>query len=239
VKEKMARSWTLVQERLSMLAFLRRLALRDFYIHLSFFDPNIYNQPLQTKMQGFQWSRDERLIRAWTAGKTGYPLVDAAMRQLSSEAHVHQHAAVVAASFLATDLGVDWRVGRDVWMNQLLEADEALCAGNWQRIAGVGSDQAAYPRIYNPNRQAQLFDAQATYIRKYCKELARLPTRAALNPWQISEAQQTELGFFSPDQYPHPIVEHEAAARAFLARYQAYRNREPSRQEIASSPPEG
>jgi deoxyribodipyrimidine photo-lyase len=224
VAEKMARSWTLAQERLSMSAFLRRLAMRDFYIHLAFYEPGMYEEPLQSKMRGFEWSHDERLIQAWTQGKTGYPLVDAAMRQLAAEGHVHQHAAVVAASFCTTDLGLDWRIGRDCWMRELLEADEALCVGNWQRIAGVGSDQAAYPRIYNPNRQAQLFDAQATYIRKYCRELAKLPTRAALAPWQISAAQQTELGFFTPDQYPHPIVDHEIAARAFLQRYQAFRN---------------
>jgi deoxyribodipyrimidine photo-lyase len=225
VTEKMARSWTLAQERLSMGAFVRRIALRDFYIHLGFYEPRMYDEPLQSKMQGFQWSTDERLARAWITGKTGYPLVDAAMRQLLAEGHVHQHAAVVAASFCTTDLGLDWRIGRDLWMKELLEADESLCVGNWQRVAGIGSDQAAYPRIYNPTRQAQLFDAQATYIRKYVRELAKLPTRAALAPSEISEAQQTEFGFFTPDQYPRPIVDHETAAREFLARYQSYRNR--------------
>jgi deoxyribodipyrimidine photo-lyase len=97
--------------------------------------------------------------------------------------------------------------------------------GNWQRIAGIGSDQAAYPRIYNPVRQALLFDSQATYIRRHCKELAKLPTRAALAPWEIGKQQQMELGFFTPQQYPAPVVDHEVAARAFLARYQSYRNR--------------
>jgi deoxyribodipyrimidine photo-lyase len=225
VAEKMARSWTLAQERLSMSAFLRRLALRDFYTHLAFFWPQVHDEPLQQKMAGFPWSRDERFVEAWTAGMTGYPLVDAAMRQLRMRGHVHGHAAVVAASFAVADLGLDWRIGRDVWMRELLEADEALCVGNWQRIAGIGSDQAAYPRIYNPVRQAQLFDAQATYVRRYCTELAKLPTRAALAPWAISEAQQTELGFFPAASYPAPIVDHERAARAFLTRYQSYRAR--------------
>lgn len=225
IAEKMARTWTLAQERLSMEAFLRRLAWRDFYLHLAYHAPEIYDEALQEKMRGFEWSHDEHLLRAWMEGKTGYPLVDAAMRQLLSEGHVHQHAAVVAASFCAADLGLDWRLGRDVWMRQLLEADEALCVGNWQRIAGIGSDQASYPRIYNPIRQAELFDSQATYIRRWCRELAKLPTRAALAPWKISEAQQTELGFFTPENYPKPIVDHEAAGREFLRRYQTYRNR--------------
>jgi len=223
VAERMARTWTLAQERLSMGAFLRRLALRDFYTHLSFFSPEIHEEPLQKKMAGFAASHEARFVEAWTRGMTGYPLVDAAMRQLHKEGHVHGRAAVVAASFCTADLGLDWRIGRDVWMRELLEADEALCVGNWQRIAGIGSDQAAYPRIYNPVRQAQLFDAQATYVRRYVAELAKLPTAAALAPWAIGEAQQTEFGFFTPSSYPRPIVDHEEAARAFLSRYQAYR----------------
>lgn len=225
IVQKMARTWTLAEERFSMAAFLRRLALRDFYIHLAYLEPRVYDEPLQEKMRGFPWSRDEALVEVWRSGKTGYPLVDAAMRQLERESHVHQRAAVVAASFCTADLGLDWRIGRDVWMRELLEADEALCVGNWQRIAGIGSDQAAYPRIYNPIRQAQLFDSQATYVRRYCKELAKLPTGAALAPWEIGTQQQIELGFFTPQQYPAPLVEHEAAARAFLAKYTAYRNR--------------
>ncbi|MDQ6766856.1 MAG: FAD-binding domain-containing protein, partial [Candidatus Eremiobacteraeota bacterium] len=225
VREKMARSWTLAEERLSMEAFLRRLALRDFYSHLGYYEPDLFDEPLQEKMRDFPWSHDPESIGLWQSGRTGYPLVDAAMRQLVAEGHVHQRAAVVAASFCSADLGLDWRIGRDVFMRELIEADEALCVGNWQRIAGIGSDQAAYPRIYNPIRQAQLFDSQATYVRRYCKELAKLPTRAALAPWEIGTQQQIELGFFTPQQYPARVVDHETAARTFLAKYQAYRKR--------------
>ncbi len=224
VREKMARSWTLAQERLSMEVFLRRLALRDFFIHLAYYQPNMWDEPLQEKMRGFVGSENEAFATSWRSGLTGYPMVDAAMRQLTREGRVHQRAAVVAASFCAADLGLDWRIGRDTWMRELLAADEAICVGNWQRIAGIGSDQAAYPRIYNPVRQAQLFDSQATYVRRYCPELARLPTRAALAPWKIGTQQQIELSFFTPQQYPAPIVDHETAALAFLRRYQSYRN---------------
>jgi deoxyribodipyrimidine photo-lyase len=225
VRERMARSWTLVQERMSMEAFLRRLALRDFYLHLVFFDPGAVDEPLQEKMRGFRSGDDAERIAAWRSGKTGYPLVDAAMRQLATQGAVHGHAAVVAASFCTADLHLDWRVGKEVWMQELLAADAALCAGNWQRVAGIGSDQASYPRIYNPVRQAQLFDAQATYVRRWCRELAKLPTQAALQPWALERQAQVELGFFTPDSYPAPIVDHEAAARAFLSRYQQYRSR--------------
>jgi deoxyribodipyrimidine photo-lyase len=222
VVERMSRSWTLAQERLSMEAFFRRIALRDFFLHLAFYEPTLHEAPLQEKMRAFEWSTDPDRLQAWIEGKTGYPFIDAAMRQLRREGHVHQRAAIAATSFCCFDLGLDWRLGRDVWMRGLLEADEALCDGNWQWIAGVGSDQAAYPRIYNPEKQARHFDAQATYVRRYCPELSRLPTRAALAPWQMERNQQIELGFYSPDHYPQPIVDHDEVAREFLARYQAY-----------------
>ena len=222
---RMTRSWVLAQERLSMQAFLRKLALRDFFIHLAYFAPEVHDVELQEKMRGFAWSADAHNLRLWVNGATGYPLVDAAMRQLRVDGHVHQRAAAVAASFCCFDLGLDWRLGRDVWMSSLVAADEALCDGNWQWIAGVGSDQAAYPRIYNPLKQARYFDAQAVYVRRYCPELAKLPTAAALEPWQLARQQQVEFDFYTPGSYPRPVVEHEHAARSALARYHEYRER--------------
>ncbi|HYK53233.1 MAG TPA: deoxyribodipyrimidine photo-lyase [Candidatus Eremiobacteraceae bacterium] len=222
VAERMSRSWTLAQERMSMEAYFRRLALADFFTHLASFDRTLHDEALQEKMRSFGWSTDGAKLEAWLCGRTGYPFVDAAMRQLGKEGHVHQRAGIAAASFCCFDLGLDWRLGRDAWMRASIEADEALCDGNWQWIAGVGSDQAAYPRIYNPEKQARHFDAQAMYVRRYCPELTRLPTRAALAPWQLERTQQVELGFFSPDDYPKPIVDHDEAARDFLARYEAH-----------------
>lgn len=223
VAQRMSRSWTLAQERLSMEAYFRRLALRDFFLQLAHFDPTLHDQAMQERMRDFAWSTDPDRLATWTDGRTGYPFIDAAMRQLHREGHVHQRAGIAAASFCCFDLGLDWRLGRDVWMRLSVEADEALCDGNWQWISGVGSDQAAYPRIYNPEKQARHFDAQAVYVRRYCPELTRLPTRAALAPWRLESNQQTELGFFSPDHYPKPVVDHEEAARAFLERYEAHR----------------
>jgi len=222
VAERMSRSWTLAQERMSMEAYFRRLALADFFTHLASFDRTLHDEALQEKMRSFDWSADPGKLEAWLTVRNGYPFIDAAMRQLRKEGHVHQRAGIAAASFCCFDLGLDWRLGRDAWMGASVEADEALCDGNWQWIAGVGSDQAAYPRIYNPEKQARHFDAQAMYVRRYCPELTRLPTRAALAPWQLARTQQVELGFFSPDDYPKPIVDHDEVARAFLARYEAH-----------------
>jgi len=153
-------------------------------------------------------------------------LVDAAMRQLRGEGHVHQRAAVCAASFCACDLGLDWRSGRDVWMAELLGADEALCDGNWQRIAGIGSDQAAYPRIYNPLKQARRFDPGAAYVRRWIPELAAFPDAAILDPLGARRAQ-LQLALFGDRGYPEPVLEHEPVARAFLQRYT---------REVGSSP---
>jgi deoxyribodipyrimidine photo-lyase len=225
VQERMNRSWTLEQERISMDAFLRRLAWRDFYLHLAFWLPRTVDEPLQDAMRGFYGSCDERRLAAWQAGMTGYPFVDAAMRQLRTEGYVHQRAAIVAASFCVADLGLDWKAGRDHFLREMLEADPALCSGNWQRLAGVGSDQAAYPRIYNPLRQAILFDPQGGYVRRYCPELARLPTALIFAPWEIERQRQTELGFFTPQSYPRPIVDHSTAAGAFLRAYQEFRRK--------------
>jgi deoxyribodipyrimidine photo-lyase len=220
---RMAWSWTLAQERRSMAAFMRQLALRDFFIQLAYFVPELHDDALQEKMRSFPWSTDGEKLEIWRKGRTGYPFVDAAMRQLNSQGLLHQRAAICAASFLCFDLGVDWRSGRDVWMDEYLAADEALCDGNWQWLAGVGSDQAAYPRIYNPEKQARQFDAQAVYVRRWVPELRKLPTAAALAPWRMDRQHQIELSFFTPDQYPHLIVDHEQAAREFLKRYRAFR----------------
>jgi deoxyribodipyrimidine photo-lyase len=183
----------------------------------------VHDEALQEKMRSFPWSDDRAHLEAWREGRTGYPLVDAAMRQLRSQGLVHQRAAICAASFCCFDLGLDWRLGRRVWMDEYLAADDALCDGNWQWLAGVGSDQAAYPRIYNPEKQARQYDAQAVYVRRWIPELRKLPTAAALAPWRVDRQHQIELGFFTPGQYPQRIVEHERAARELLERYRAYR----------------
>jgi deoxyribodipyrimidine photo-lyase len=224
----MSWSWTLASERSSMAVFMRQLARRDFFIQLAYFVPEIHDEALQEKMRTFPWSTDASTLTAWREGRTGYPFVDAAMRQLGTQGLVHQRAAICAASFCCFDLGLDWRLGRKVWMDEYLAADEALCDGNWQWLAGVGSDQAAYPRIYNPEKQARQFDAQAVYVRRWIPELKRLPTSAALAPWRVDHQHQIELGFFTPKQYPRPIVDHEKTAREFLTRYRAFAESTPA-----------
>jgi deoxyribodipyrimidine photo-lyase len=136
---------------------------------------------------------------------------------------------LVVASFLCFDLGVDWRVGRDAWDDLLVEDDPALATGNWQWVAGVGADLAQFPRIFNPRKQARWFDPLGTYVRRWIPELAALPDAAVFDPSSASRRVQLALPLFDGAAYPLPVVDHDEAARAFLARYTAFAARTPER----------
>ena len=153
------------------------------------------------------------------SGGTGFPLVDAGVRELRATGRMHPRVRAIVASFLCFDLGVDWRVGRDDWDRLLIEDDPALATGNWQWVAGVGADLAAYPRIYNPVKQAHRFDPAANYVRKWIPELAALPDASIFE--RTDRQPQLALALFGAREYPRPILDHEEAARAFLTRYRA------------------
>jgi len=213
----------LAEERTSLKLFLRALAMRDFFLQLAWFCPQTEDAPLQEKMHGFAFAADHPGLQAWRDGTTGYPLVDAGIRQLHETGWMHPRVRALAASFLCFDLGVDWRVGRDEWDRYLVEDDFPLATGNWQWIAGVGADMAQYPRIYNPRRQAKQFDPGGVFVRRYVPELANAPASTFYEA-RTGEAQM-ELPLFSSDAYPRPVVDHERAAREFLARYAAHLTR--------------
>jgi deoxyribodipyrimidine photo-lyase len=210
----------LSEERVSLRVFLRSLALRDFFLQLGSFYGPIDEQALQVKMRGFPVARTHPALDRWRGGKTGFPLVDAGMRQLHETGWMHPHVRAVAASFLCFDLGVDWRVGRDEWEQWLIEDDPVLASGNWQWIAGVGADMAQYPRIYNPEKQRRRYDPSGAYVKRWVPELAQLPVSA----WNAAgrEDAQLALPLFAGVAYPRPAVDHEREARAFLERYRAH-----------------
>ncbi len=218
-RERLDDPFLLSEERLSLRTFLRALAHRDFFLQLSWFHSHTNHEPLQEKMRGFSFARSHKALDAWRGGKTGFPLVDAAVRQLHERGWIHPHARAVAASFLCFDLGVDWRVGRDEWDRWLVEDDPAIATGNWQWIAGVGADMAQYPRIYNPERQRRRYDPDGSYVRRWVRELEHRPM--AIWPTDTASAQLS-LELFPSDTYPAPVVDHERAARDFLARYRAF-----------------
>jgi deoxyribodipyrimidine photo-lyase len=209
----------LSEERASLGLFLRALGQRDFFLQLAWFNEALAEEPLQPKMRGFAFARSHPQLDAWREGRTGFPLIDAGIRELEATGWMHPRVRSIAASFLCFDLSVDWRVGRDEWDRYLIEDDPALAAGNWQWAAGVGADLAAYPRIYNPAKQARRFDPSAQYIRRWIPELAGVPDVAILDPVAGRRERQIQLPLFTDRGYPPPILDHEAAARAFLERY--------------------
>jgi deoxyribodipyrimidine photo-lyase len=209
----------LTEEMMSVRLWLRALAQRDFFLQLGWYNDSLDEAPLQEKMRRFAFARTHPQLDAWRRGATGFPLVDAGMRELHATGRMHPRIRAVVASFLCFDLGVDWRVGRDEWDRLLIEDDAASATGNWQWVAGVGADLAAYPRIYNPLKQAHRFDPAAAYVRRWIPELAGLPDAAIFE--RHAGRPQLSLPLFGARAYPAPILDHEAAARAFLERYRA------------------
>lgn len=217
-RKRLEDPFLLTEERNSLKLFLRSIALRDFFLQLAWYNPRTDREALQEKMRDFPFTRTHSALDAWRAGRTGYPLVDAGIRQLHQTGWMHPRVRSIAASFLCFDLGVDWRVGLDEWERYLIEDDPALAIGNWQWVAGVGADLAAYPRIYNPHKQARRFDPNGLYARTWIEELAHLPAGAI--GLVRADAAQIELPLYCGQPYPAPVIDHDSAARDFLLKYQ-------------------
>ena len=202
-------------------AFRRQLCWREFYAHVLSHFPANARQEFQTRYRGtIGWSRARKRFQAWCQGRTGYPLVDAAMRQLQREGWMHNRGRLVVGSFLTKDLGIDWRWGERWFMRLLIDGDEASNNGNWQWIASVGVDpQPAFRRMYNPTRQQERFDRSGVYVRRYVPELREVPDEYLAEPWSMSADVQRAAGCIIGEDYPRPIVDHADARRAALARY--------------------
>lgn len=190
-------------------AFLRQLCWRDFHHQVTAAFPGIAREDYRPR--GDAWDDDATRLAAWKDGRTGYPLVDAGMRQLREEGWMHNRARLVTASFLVKDLRVDWRLGAAHFFDLLVDGDIANNAGNWQWVAGTGNDTRPN-RILNPVRQSQRFDPRGDYIRRWVPELAGLRDGRVHEPWRLDSAARHRLA------YPGPLVDHAAAAADFLAR---------------------
>jgi deoxyribodipyrimidine photo-lyase len=203
--------------------FRRQLAWRDFYHAVLLNRPQNATQEHQERYRGsLSWDRDEAKLRAWQEGRTGYPLVDAGMRQLRREGWMHNRARLVVASFLTKDLGIDWRLGERWFMRLLIDGDEANNNGNWQWIASVGVDpQPAYRRIYNPARHMERFDPRGAYVRRHVPELRGVPDEHLREPWRMPDEVQRAAGCVIGRDYPAPIVDHLEARREALERFRA------------------
>jgi len=203
-------------------AFRRQLCWRDFYAHVLLHHPRNARSEFQERYRGMGWSRASRRFEAWCEGRTGFPLVDAGMRQLLAEGWMHNRARLVVGSFLTKDLGIDWRWGERWFMRWLIDGDQANNNGNWQWIASVGVDpQPAFRRIYNPARHMERYDPDGRYVRRHVPELREVPDAWLAEPWTMPDDVQRASGCVIGVDYPEPIVDHAEARRAALERYAA------------------
>ena len=198
-------------------AFLRELGWREFCHHLLFHWPGMPDQPFNPSFAAFPWRDDETAFTAWSRGETGYPLVDAGMRELWHTGWMHNRVRMVAASFLVKHLLVPWQRGQDWFWDTLVDADLANNAGGWQWVAGCGADAAPYFRIFNPVLQGQKFDTRGDYVRHWLPELRRLPDKYLHAPFSADKAILAAAGVRLGLDYPAPLVEHEVARQRALA----------------------
>ena len=190
--------------------WLRQLAWRDFGHHLLSSFPHTVDEPLRPEFTRFPWRRDSGALRAWRRGRTGYPFVDAGMRQLWHTGWMHNRVRMVVASFLVKDLLLPWQEGTRWFWDTLVDADLANNTLGWQWTAGCGADAAPYFRVFNPVSQGERFDPAGDYVRRWVPELADLSARGAGRPWETSSTS---------GHYPAPIVDHAEARRQALAAY--------------------
>ncbi len=205
--------------------YLRQLIWREFAYHLIYHFPHTPEQPLRTEFSKFPWSQDPAVLRAWQKGLTGYPIVDAGMRELWTTGWMHNRVRLIVASFLVKDLLIPWQEGAKWFWNTLVDADLANNTLGWQWTAGCGADAAPYFRIFNPVTQAEKFDPKGEYIRRWIPELSHLPIPWIFKPWeapaQILQKAKVVLG----NDYPKPIINHQKARACALAAFDKIRQK--------------
>ncbi|MFO1206765.1 MAG: deoxyribodipyrimidine photo-lyase [Burkholderiales bacterium] len=196
--------------------WLSELVWRDFYFQILWHHPHVVERAFRPEYGAIAWPNPSGHLEAWQQGRTGYPLVDAAMRQINMSGYMHNRLRMVAASFLVKDLHVDWRLGERYFADRLNDFDLAANNGGWQWAASTGCDAQPYFRIFNPVTQSARFDPTGRFIRKYLPQLAAVPDRFIHAPWRMSESEQRACGMVIGRDYPPPIVDHDVARRGAL-----------------------
>jgi deoxyribodipyrimidine photo-lyase len=199
--------------------WLSELVWRDFFFMILDRHPHVVAHAYKPELDALPFPSDPALFAAWREGRTGYPLVDAAMRQLAATGMMHNRLRMVTASVLVKDLHVDWRKGERWFAAKLNDYDLAANNGNWQWVASTGSDAQPYFRIFNPVTQSERFDPEGAYIRRFVPELASVPAPSVHAPWKMPRSQQSACGVVIGRDYPTPVVDHGAARKTTLALY--------------------
>ena len=204
--------------------FLKEIVWREFSTSLLFHWPDLPDAPFRKEFAAFPWKIDAAHLKAWQRGKTGYPIVDAGMRELWSTGYMHNRVRMVAASFLIKHLLIPWQQGEAWFWDTLVDADLANNAASWQWVAGSGADAAPYFRIFNPVVQGEKFDPDGTYVSRWVPELKRLPASAIHAPWLAPAEILASAGVTLGKTYPAPIVDHQTARARALSAYGAVKS---------------
>jgi deoxyribodipyrimidine photo-lyase len=213
-----ARAWDQSSHR-GTETWLNELIWREFYQSILYHFPEVRCGSFRPEMSRIRWINDEAHFSAWKDGQTGYPIVDAAMRQLVQEGWMHNRVRMIVASFLTKDLSIDWRWGERHFMQHLVDGDPAANNGGWQWVAGTGIDAAPYFRVFNPVLQSKKFDPDGTFIRRFVPELERVPMEFIHEPWKMPFVLQKEIGCIIGKDYPVPIVDHSMTRKRVLNAY--------------------
>lgn len=202
--------------------FLSEMGWREFSYYLLYHVPTLPYKNFKREFDAFPWHNDESLLKRWQKGMTGYPIVDAGMRELWSTGYMHNRVRMIVASFLTKGLFIDWRLGADWFLDTLVDADLANNSASWQWVAGCGADAAPYFRIFNPVLQSQKFDPNGAYIRRFVPELACLDKQAIHAPWESANAES----IYRQTNYPRPMINHNESRSRALAYYGQLKTRD-------------
>lgn len=205
--------------------YLKEIVWREFAYHLLYHFPHTAEKPLRPEFEQFPWCDDKKLLKAWQKGMTGYPLIDAGMRELWHTGWMHNRIRMVVASFLVKDLILPWQEGARWFWDTLVDADLASNTLGWQWSAGCGADAAPYFRVFNPILQSEKFDAKGNYIRKWVPELAKLDDKWVHKPWEAPELLLKAAGVELGKTYPKPIVDHGFARNRALEAFKQIRGK--------------
>jgi deoxyribodipyrimidine photo-lyase len=204
--------------------FLSEIGWREFSYHLLFYNPELATRNFNARFDAFPWRHDEAALKAWRRGATGYPIIDAGLRELWTTGWMHNRVRMIVASFLIKHLLIDWREGEAWFWDTLVDADPANNAASWQWVAGSGADAAPYFRIFNPVTQGLKFDPDGLYVRHWVPEIAALPDSLIHEPWKADAGTLRRAGIGLGESYPRPIVDLDAGRERALAALAATRD---------------
>lgn len=216
--------WQALQEEKpsqSRKTFEKELCWREFYNMIYTNSPRQKKEPIQEQFRFIKWQNNKELIEKWQTGKTGFPIVDAAMRQLNEIGWMHNRLRMITASFLTKDLLIDWRWGEKYFQQKLIDYDPASNIGGWQWAASTGTDAVPYFRIFNPTTQSQKFDSKGAFIREFIPELKNVPDKLIHQPEKMTKEEQEQYGVILDKDYPSPLVNHKERRKKALSLYES------------------